>query len=77
MGGMDVCGMDTGAGLSFPERSDTNNSVSKLVLSNNLSYNLYSFVQELVYLEKSLLLKMVCMEQKMILLQIKDLRVGQ
>ena len=44
MGGMDVCGMDTGAGLSFPERSDTNNSVSKLVLSNNLSYNLYSFV---------------------------------
>ena len=35
--------MSTKAGPSFPEESDTNNSVSELVLFNNLSYNLHSF----------------------------------
>ena len=40
---MSVCEMNTGAGLSFPEDSDINNSVSKLILSNNLLYNLCSF----------------------------------
>jgi len=44
MGGMGVCGMGTRAGLSFPEKLDTNNFVSRLVLSNNLLYNLYSLV---------------------------------
>jgi len=41
---MGVCGMDTGAGLSFSEELDTNDSISGLVLSNNSSYNLCSFV---------------------------------
>ena len=63
---MSVCGIGTRAGPSFLEELDTNDSVSGLVLSNNLSYNLCPFVWELVYLGKSLLLKMVCMEQKMI-----------
>jgi len=44
MGGLDVCEVDTGAGLSFLEESGTNNFVSELILSNNLSYNLCSFV---------------------------------
>jgi len=49
MEGMDVYGMGTGAGLYFPKKLDTNDSVSELVLSNNLLYNLCSFVWELVY----------------------------
>ena len=44
--------MNTGAGPSFPEKSGANNSVSGLVLFNNLSYNLYSFAWELVHLGK-------------------------
>ena len=44
MRGMSVCGMDTGAGPSFLEVLDVNNSVSRLVLSNNLLYNFYSFI---------------------------------
>ena len=48
-----MCGMGTGADLSFSEELGVNNSVSRLVLSNNLLYNLCSFVWELVYLEKS------------------------
>ena len=36
--------MGTGANLSFLEESDTNGSISKLVLSNSSSYNLYSFM---------------------------------
>ena len=36
MRGMDLYGMDTGADLSFLEESDTNISVSRLILSNNL-----------------------------------------
>jgi len=35
--------LDTGVGLSFPEGSGTDNFVSGLILSNNLSYNLHSF----------------------------------
>jgi len=66
MRGMNVCGMGTGAGLSFPEGSDTNDSVSELVLSNNSSYNLCFFIWELVYLGKSPSSKIVYIEQKMI-----------
>jgi len=66
MGGTDVCRMGTRAGLSFPEELCANNSVSGLVLSNNLLYNLYSFAWELVHLEKSSLSKMACVEWKMI-----------
>jgi len=43
MGEMGMCGMGTEAGLSFPERLDTDNSISELILFNNLSYNLYFF----------------------------------
>ena len=43
IGGIGVCGMSTRAGSSFSEELDTNDSVSGLVLSNNLLYNLYSF----------------------------------
>ena len=53
-----VCKMGTRTDPSFPEELGTNNSVSRLVLSNYLSYNLCSFVQELVHLGKSLLSKM-------------------
>jgi len=51
---MDICGMGTGASLSFLEGSDTNNSIFKLILSNNLSYNLCLFVWKSVYLEKKI-----------------------
>ena len=47
--GMDICRMDTGAGPSFPERLGVDNSISKLILSNNLSYNLHSFMWESVH----------------------------
>ena len=63
---MDVCEMDTRAGLFFPEESGADNSVSRLILSNKLLYNLCSFACKLVYLEKSLSSKMVYMEWKMI-----------
>jgi len=43
MGETGVHGVGTGAGPSFLEESGTNNSVSRLILSNNLSYNLCSF----------------------------------
>jgi len=36
--------LDTEAGPSFPEVSGTDDSVSGLILFNNLSYNLYSFI---------------------------------
>ena len=39
-----VCRMGTRTDPSFPEELGTNNSVSRLVLSNYLSYNLCSFV---------------------------------
>ena len=48
----------TGAGLSSLEGLDTDNSVSGLILSNNLIYNLCSFTWELVHLKKNFLLKM-------------------
>ena len=38
-----MCGMSTGAGLSFLEGSDIDNSISGLILSNTSLYNLYSF----------------------------------
>jgi len=50
---MGMCGIDTGASLSFLEEPGTNDSISRLILSNNLSYNLCSFVWELVHLGKS------------------------
>jgi len=61
---MGMCGMNTGAGLSFSEGTD--DSVSRLVLSNNSSYNLCSYVWELVHLGKSLSSKMVCVKQKIV-----------
>jgi len=61
--GMGVCGMGTEAGLSFSEESDVNNSISELVLPNNLSYNLCIGVS---VFRKSLSSKMACVEQKMI-----------
>ena len=39
-----MCGIDTRADPSFSEGSGTNNSISKLILSNNLLYNLYSII---------------------------------
>jgi len=59
-------GMGTGAGSSLLEGSDTDSSVSRLILSNNLLYNLCSFTQELVYSEKNSSLKIVYIEWKMI-----------
>ena len=52
--------IDTGASLSFLERLGTNDSVSRI----NLLYNLYSFAQESVHLEKSSSLKIPCVEQE-------------
>jgi len=61
-----MCKVGTRTGLSFPEGSNADNSVSRLILSNNLSYNLCSFVWELVHLEKNPSSKIVCVECKMI-----------
>ena len=47
-----MCEIDTGAGSSFSEGLDNDNSISELILSNNLSYSLCSFKKKLVYLEK-------------------------
>jgi len=66
MEGMSVYEMGTGAGLSFLEELDANDSVSGLVLFNNSLYNLHSFTWELVYLGKSSLSKIACVEQKMV-----------
>ena len=57
----------TKADLFFLKESDTDNSISKLILSNNQLYNLHSFAWESVYLGKISLLKIACMKQKMIL----------
>ena len=62
MGGMSVCGMDTRADLSLLEDLSTNDSVSGLILSNNLLCNLCSFIWKSVHLEKNSLLKIACME---------------
>jgi len=43
MEGISVCEISIKAGLSFSEESSTDNSISELILSNNL-YNLYFFV---------------------------------
>ena len=61
-----MCGVGAGAGPSFPERSGINDFVSELILSNNLSYNLHSFVWKSVHLEKSSSLKIAYAECKMI-----------
>ena len=58
--------MDTKAGLSLLKGLDTDNSIFELILFNNLLYNLYSFTQDLVYLGKNFLSKIVCVEQKII-----------
>jgi len=59
---IDKSEMSTGAGLSLLKDSDTDNTVSRLILSNNLLYNLHSFTQEPVYLEKNFLLKITYVE---------------
>ena len=66
MGGMGMYEMGTEAGSSFLEELGANKSVSGLVLSNNISYNLHSFIWELVHLGKSLLSKIACVEQKIV-----------
>ena len=66
MGEMSVYGMSTKADPSFSEGSGTDNSVSRLILSNNLLYNLYSFIWKSVYLRKGSSSKMAYVEQKMI-----------
>ena len=40
---MNVCEMGTRVGLFFPEESGADDSVSRLILSNKLLYNLCSF----------------------------------
>ena len=59
---MSVYRMGTGAGPSFLEGLGTDDSVSRLILSNNLLYNLCSFVWKSVYLRKGSSLKIVCVE---------------
>lgn len=61
---MNVCRIDYRVGLSLPEGLGTDNSISGLIWYNGLLYNLCSFVQKSVYLEKNFSLKMVCMECK-------------
>ena len=63
---IDMYRIGTGAGPSFTKELDTNDSISELILSNNLLYNLHFFTWELVHLGKSFLSKMICVEQKMI-----------
>ena len=46
MEGIYVCRIGTGASLSFPEGLYIDNSISGLILFNNLLYNLYSFAME-------------------------------
>ena len=57
-------GMDTRAGLSLLEGPGTDDSISRLILSNKLLYNLYSFIQKSVHLEKSSLLNIACVKWK-------------
>ena len=66
MGEIGICGIDNRVSLFFPEWLDTDNSISGLILSNNLLYNLYYFVWDLVCFKKSFSSKIVCVEQKMI-----------
>jgi len=61
-----MCEIGTRASPSFPEELDANNYVFRLISSNDSSYNLCSFAWELVYLGKSLLSKIACVEWKMI-----------
>ena len=39
-----MCGIDTGVSLFFPEGLDVDNSVSRLISSNDSLYNLCFFV---------------------------------
>ena len=41
---MDVYRINTEVGLSFSKELGTNNSVPRPILSNNLLYNLYTFL---------------------------------
>jgi len=63
---IDIYGMGTRTGPSFLEGLGTDNFVSRLILSNNLLYNLCYFQWESLYLEKSSLSKMVYIEQRII-----------
>ena len=62
MKGISMCEISTETDSSFLEESSTDDSISELILSNNLLYNLYFFAQESVYLGKSFLLKIVCVK---------------
>ena len=63
-----MCGVGAGASSSFPKELGVNNSVSGLILSNNLLYNLCFFVCELVHLEKSFSSKIVLLQLKLLVL---------
>jgi len=44
MGEIGICEIDTRVSLSLLEKSDVNNFIFGLILFNNLTYNLCSFV---------------------------------
>ena len=66
MGEMDMGRMGTRVGLSLLEGLSTDNSISRLILSNNLLYNWCSLAQELIYLVKNSSSKIVYVKWKMI-----------
>jgi len=66
MGEMDMGRMGTRVGLSLLEGLSTDNSISRLILSNNLLYNWCFLAQELIYLGKNSSSKIVYVKWKMI-----------
>ena len=52
-----MCGINTRAGSSFSKGLSTDNSISRLILSNNLLYNLYSFFIRVSAFRKKFLAK--------------------
>ena len=62
MGEMCMCVINNRASPSFPEELDTDDSISRLILSNNLLYNLYSFIWESIYLGNFFSSKIVYVE---------------
>ena len=64
---MSICEISTKVDLSFLEGLDTNDSVSRLILSNNLSYNLCFFHKSQYIWKKSFLSKIVYVEYNIFL----------
>jgi len=63
---MDESKINTRISLSKIEGPSTDDFVSGLILSNNLSYNLCSFTWESVHLEKNFLSNIAYLEWKII-----------